>query len=138
MEKPLLIKGGSHQDHRGNLKYNNTFDASLIKRVYTISNTQDNPARGWIGHKIESRWFSCLKGSFKVSLIAIDDWETPSINLCKNEFQILNETFDVLHAPPGYIFRLEMLEDDSILLIMADYALGEVKDEYRYDLEYFN
>lgn len=56
----------------------------------------------------------------------------------KNEFKILNETFDVLQSPPGYIFRLEMLEDDSILLIMADYALGEVKDEYRYDLEYFN
>lgn len=138
MESPLLIKGGSHLDHRGELKYNNTFDASRIKRLYTISNTQVNPGRGWQGHKIESRWFSCVKGNFKISLIAIDNWSTPSKNLYKNRFQISNDTLDVLYAPPGYISFLEMLEPDSILLVMSDYELGEEDDEYRYDLEYFN
>jgi dTDP-4-dehydrorhamnose 3,5-epimerase-like enzyme len=138
MKQPLRIEGKKHRDARGNLKYNNNFDASKVKRVYTISNTIENPTRGWQGHKIESRWFSCIKGSFKVSLIAIDDWDTPSEVLPKKEFHLSSETLDVLYTPPGYASRLEMLELDSILLAMGDYALGAADDEYKYDLEYFN
>lgn len=138
MENPHIIKGKNHNDQRGELKYNNTFDANLIKRIYTISNTKANPIRGWQGHKLESRWFSCIKGNFKISLMAIDDWDKPIKNSLKQEFYITDETLDILYTPPGYVSCLEMLEEDSVLLIMSDYGLGEVIDEYRYDLEYFN
>jgi hypothetical protein len=30
------------------------------------------------------------------------------------------------------------MEKDSRLLVMADYKLGEIVDEYRFELNYFN
>jgi Holliday junction resolvasome RuvABC DNA-binding subunit len=36
--QPKLIKGVQHRDERGKIKYNNEFDASEVKRMYTIEN----------------------------------------------------------------------------------------------------
>lgn len=73
--KPTLILGNCHQDHRGHLFYNNNFDATNIKRIYVIENHSVDFVRAWHGHKIEQRWFSAIQGSFKIQLIAIDNWE---------------------------------------------------------------
>ncbi|MGK0386912.1 MAG: dTDP-4-dehydrorhamnose 3,5-epimerase-like enzyme [Patiriisocius sp.] len=138
MKDPILIKGENHQDQRGNLTFNNTFDTSSVKRLYTISNSESNPVRGWQGHQIESRWFMCMQGSFEITLIAVDDWEHPSIALKKQVFLISATALDVLFTPPGYITKLNMLAPHSKLVVMSDYAMGEVQDEYRFDLDYFN
>ena len=57
--KPILILGGSHQDKRGVLKYNNNFDVTSVKRMYIIENIDTFFVRGWQGHKIEQRWYGC-------------------------------------------------------------------------------
>lgn len=75
---PKLLKGSSHEDTRGTLIYNNDFDATAIKRIYVIENTTADVIRAWQGHQIEQRWFSALKGSFKIELIAIADWNRPN------------------------------------------------------------
>jgi len=66
---PKIITGNSHTDTRGTLYYNNDFDASEIKRVYVIENATTDIIRAWQGHKIEQRWFSAIKGSFKIGLM---------------------------------------------------------------------
>lgn len=135
--KPVIIQGGCHSDARGTLVYNNSFDASEIKRVYVIENKDTGFIRGWQGHRIEQRWFSTIQGSFEIKLIAIDNWENPSQSLEPLTFILNAEKMDVLHIPRGYVSSIHALTDGAKLLVMADYRLGEVKDEYRFDVDYF-
>lgn len=135
--KPKLITGNCHSDQRGTLLYNNDFDASQIKRIYIIENENNEFIRGWQGHKIEQRWFSVVCGQFKIQLIKIDNWEKPSLDLEVFTFLINSENLNVLHVPKGYVSSIQSLELNSKLLVMADYLIGENKDEYRYDIEYF-
>lgn len=134
---PQLIKGNSHADDRGVLQFNNDFNALGIKRIYTIQNRDTEFVRGWQGHKIEQRWFSAIQGSFKIFLIAIDDWNAPSTNLIQHEFILDAQKMDVLHVPSGYVSSIQSLEKSSKLLLMSDSLLGEINDEYRYDINYF-
>ena len=46
-------------------------------------------------------------------------------------------TLDFLHIPAGYLTSIKALEEGSQLLVLADYALGEIKDEYKFPLEVF-
>jgi dTDP-4-dehydrorhamnose 3,5-epimerase-like enzyme len=134
---PRIINGGSHSDERGTLRFNNSFDATNIKRMYVIENKDTTFVRAWQGHRIEQRWLSVLQGSFKIELIAIDDWNNPSKELERSTFIIYAEKLDVLHVPSGYVSSIQSLEERAKLLVMADYLLGEVQDEYRYDIDYF-
>ncbi len=134
---PKIIRGGSNTDSRGTLLYNNNFDASGIKRIYVIENKETTFVRGWQGHRIEQRWFSVLQGSFKIELIAIDNWENPSKDVERFSFIVDAAKLDVLHVPSGYVSSIQSLEEGAKLLVMADYLLGEVQDEYRFDIDYF-
>ena len=134
---PKIIRGGSHTDSRGTLLYNNDFDALGIKRIYVIENKETTFVRGWQGHRIEQRWFSVLQGSFKIELIAIDNWENPSKDVERFSFIVDAAKLDVLHVSAGYVSSIQSLEAGSKLLVMADYLLGEVQDEYRFDITYF-
>jgi dTDP-4-dehydrorhamnose 3,5-epimerase-like enzyme len=134
---PKIIAGGSHSDDRGLLQFNNSFDATPIKRIYLIENKETTFVRGWQGHRIEQRWFSALQGSFKIELIAIDNWENPSRDLKSLSFTANAVTLDVLHVPQGYVSSIQALEEGAKLLVMADYLLGAIQDEYRFDIDYF-
>ena len=135
--KPRIITGLSHSDTRGTLRFNNTFDATNIKRFYIIENKSTEMIRGWQGHRIEQRWFSGLQGSFKIELIEIDNWESPSPNLSAEKFIINSNALDVLHVPSGFVSSIKSLEEGSKLLVMSDYLLGEINDEYRFNFDYF-
>jgi dTDP-4-dehydrorhamnose 3,5-epimerase-like enzyme len=134
---PQLLKGNSHTDERGTLEFNNDFNALGIKRMYTIQNRDTEFIRGWQGHQIEQRWFSVVQGSFKIRLIAIDDWDYPSPSLEQHQFILDSQHMDVLHVSAGYVSSIQALESSSKLLLMSDYALGEINDEYRFDINYF-
>ncbi len=49
MVEPYVIEGGKFTDVRGSIMYNNTVNLSQIKRMYTITNTEDIPVRAWQG-----------------------------------------------------------------------------------------
>ena len=134
---PSIIKGNLFQDHRGTLRYNNDFDASSIKRIYIIENKDLSIERAWQGHRIEQRWFSAIKGSFLIKLIQIDNWENPNPESTVLEFEINDQNLEILHIPSGNISSIKATTDDARLLVMADYLLGEIKDEYRFPLDYF-
>jgi hypothetical protein len=134
---PKIISGNCHSDPRGSLFYNNDFDATAIKRVYVIENHNTDFVRGWQGHKIEQRWFAAMQGSFEIRLMEIDDWENPSKDLVPFVFVINTEKLDVIHVPGGYVNSIQSLEEGSKLLVMSDYLMGEVNDEYRYKVDYF-
>ena len=137
MQVPKIIKGGCFSDERGRLTFNNDFNALEIKRFYSIENRNAEFIRGWQGHKIEQRWFSAILGSFKISLIKIDDWNNPNKSSDLLEFELYHTNLDVLHVPNGYISAIQSLEENSKLLVFSDYSLGETKDEFRFPLDYF-
>ncbi|MBT0812917.1 WxcM-like domain-containing protein [Litoribacter ruber] len=136
--KPQLIKGDCFKDDRGTLTYNNAFDISEGKRIYTITNKELGYKRGWQGHQIEHRWFSAMTGSFLIQTVTPNNWEQPSKDLEILDFIVCSEKLDVLHVPAGNITLITALETNSKLLVMADHLLGEVKDEYRYNSDYFS
>lgn len=105
--------------------------------MYVIENKNPNFKRGWQGHKIEQRWFSAMTGSFEIKLINVDDWGNPSSDLKPYVFFLSSENLDVLHIPQGYISCIQSKEETAKLLVMSDYLLGEIKDEYKYPLEHF-
>lgn len=133
----MLLQGKKHQDERGVITYNNEFDASQIKRIYTIENHSVDFIRGWQGHKIEQRWFACMKGKFEISVIKIDDFENPSKDLAITKYILEDNELTYLHIPAGNITAIQALKKESKLLVLADYGIGEVQDEYRFPLEYF-
>ena len=137
MKLPKIINGDCHADHRGRLFYNNNFDATSIKRIYILENSTDAFLRGWQGHKIEQRWFSALTGSFKIQLIKIENWELPRKNSEVIEYVLTADKLNILHIPKGYVTSIQAIDKGSKLLAMADYLLGEIKDEYRYPIDYF-
>lgn len=134
---PKLILGGLHGDQRGVLRYNNDFDLHAIKRFYIIENQKTDFVRGWQGHKIERRWFSVMKGSVRIRLIAVDNWENPNPDLESLDFVLTAIKLDVLEVPAGYISSIQFMEEGGILSVMSDYLIGEIEDEYRYDINYF-
>ena len=133
---PSIIFGGTHIDNRGLLRYNNSFDASIVKRIYIIENNL-NFIRGWQGHKIEQRWFSAIKGQFKIQLIKIDNWIEPDKELKKTTFNLSDNTLDILQIPAGYITSIKSDEEGAKLLVMSDYMLNEISDNYKYPTNYF-
>ena len=134
---PYLIKGGRHADSRGQLCYNNDFELTEVKRIYTIENWDINTIRGWQGHKIEKRWFASVHGSFRMELRKIDDWEKPSKTCELFSYVLSDKELDVLYVPMGYASKIQSLNPSAKLLVMADYLLGEVEDDYRFALDYF-
>lgn len=137
MKNTKLISGDSFEDFRGKLNFNNSFVASKVKRIYIIENVNEHFIRGWQGHKIEQRWFCAVSGSFKIELIRIDNWETPSKDLKKEVFKVFSEKMDILHIPPGFVTSIKGLEEQSKLLVMSDYLLNEIEDNFKFPLSYF-
>ena len=131
---PKLIEGGVFSDQRGTLEFVNDFDLSAIKRMYFTINKSVNIVRAWQGHKIEKRWFFCVRGSFIVKLIKIDDWGNPSLDCSFFEFELTSKKPQVLYIPNGYVNGFKALEENSKLMIMSDYALNEIQnDAVRFD-----
>lgn len=137
MDKPAILEGKSYSDERGNVIFNNDFNVTEIKRMYYIENTDTEFIRGWTGHKIEQRWFSALQGSFLIRLIKIDHWELPSRQSEIVKFELNAGNLNVLHVPKGYVSAIQAREENSRLLVMGDYFLGESDDIYRFPIDYF-
>lgn len=127
-----LIKGDLFKDYRGLLYYNNNLDISDVKRLYIIENENIGIVRAWQGHRIERRWFSVLYGRFKIKLVKIDCWEFPSDHLIVEE-RILNNILETILIPPGYVTSIQSLEKKSKLLVMSDYQMNEIDDDYKFE-----
>lgn len=133
-----LIKGGIAKDHRGQIRFVNDFDMSLVKRFYIIKNSDTELIRGWRAHRMEQRWFYVLSGSFELSLVRIDDWENPSKNLDIEKRILKTENQQVVHVPVGYGTAFKALEEGSELLVFADYGIENAKnDDYTWPIGYF-
>lgn len=133
-----IIQGGVAKDQRGQIRFVNDFDMSLVKRFYSIKNIDTELVRGWRGHRMEQRWFYVLSGSFSINIIEIDNWNEASPDLPVRHLKIESKHLQVLHVPPGYATAFRAIEPDSELLVFADYLVNNaLLDDYTWPLDYF-
>ena len=134
MKRPHLISGGLHADERGKLAFVNDFSFPGIKRFYTITQSPQNGPRAWQGHREESKYFYCTKGSFLINLVGIDNWEKPADQLEVLSFKLSSEKSEILAVPGGFANGLYALTDDAQIIVFSERTVEEARgDEYRYD-----
>ncbi|NDC29374.1 MAG: hypothetical protein EBZ58_00240 [Bacteroidetes bacterium] len=104
---------------------------SQVVRMYCIE-PKVGVIRAWQGHKIETKWFYAVKGSFMVKTI--------NMNLIERmEYQLIDLEPKVLEISGGYYNGFESLEEGSVLMVFSDFRLEESKrDDFRESLENLN
>lgn len=136
LEEPKLIQGGEYKDERGLLQFVNTFDTSKIKRVYFASNANTKIIRAWQGHKSECRWFMCVRGSFLLKIVSLENFDDDNENSKPVfEYKLKEDNTQILFIPNGYANGFQALEEESKLMVFSDYLLGESEDDnYKFDI----
>ncbi|GAA4146757.1 hypothetical protein GCM10022216_32070 [Sphingobacterium kyonggiense] len=133
-----IIKGGEFQDERGFIRFVNDFDMTSIRRFYILSNSSEKILRGWRGHRTENRWFFSIRGNYKIDVVKIDNWESPSENLEVCSYFLHERDNKVLNIPEGYATLIQSLTSSNELLIFADFNIEHAKeDDYVYDVHHF-
>lgn len=130
----MIINGEKFSDERGEIQFVNDFDMSEIKRFYTISHPSTETVRAWQGHKIETRWFYCIEGSFDIRFVKIDNWESPSDDLIVKKVVLNSTNPSILKIESGYVNGIKALSENSKLISFSNYKLGaNTADEVRFD-----
>ncbi|QLC67486.1 WxcM-like domain-containing protein [Flavobacterium sp. LPB0248] len=133
-----IIQGGKFSDHRGIISYVNDFSFENIERFYIISNSHENPIRAWQGHKLDSKNFYCVSGSFNIHFTKIDNWENPSKELIIKTIYVSESDSKIVHIPSGYVNAIESLEENSKLISFSTLPLINVgEDDVRFPLDYW-
>lgn len=133
-----FLQGAISKDHRGQIRYVNSFDMKDIKRFYLIRNSDLDLVRGWRAHRIEQRWFYSLSGSFILSLVKIDNWDHPCKELEIEEIVLNSDDNRLIHVPSGYGTAFQAIDEGSEILVFADHYLDHAQyDDYTYALDYF-
>lgn len=133
-----LIKGGIFNDIRGRVSFVNDFDMTEVKRFYQINHKDTETVRAWQGHKVEKKWFYCIKGSFLFNIIKIDDWSNPSFDLVPQNFTLTETESNILSVPGGHVNGFVALEENSTLIVFSDQDLeSSKKDDFRFDKNYW-
>tara|TARA_R110002020_G_scaffold91560_2_gene222289 strand:+ start:22366 stop:22797 length:432 start_codon:yes stop_codon:yes gene_type:complete len=131
---PKLLKGGIFSDHRGQLTFMNEFDAAPVKRFYLINHPDKKVVRAWHAHKVESRWFYCTKGRFDFRTLPLSAVENTDTADHVETFVLDAQEPQLLEIPPGHAHGFRALEENSELLVFADFLLGENPDDhYRFE-----
>lgn len=138
MNKINIIQGGISRDSRGQIRFVNDFDMTLVKRFYIIKNSDMELIRGWRAHRIEQRWFYVLSGEFSLDVVKIDHWEQPDPHLPIQNYKLHAAEMKVLHLPAGYGTAFRALAPDSELLVYADYPVVHAPlDDHTWPVDYF-
>lgn len=134
----MIVKGNTHADQRGIVRFVNDFNFEGVKRFYVITHSDINVIRAWQGHKTETKHFFVAKGVFRVNWIKIDNWKQPSEDLEIQSRTLTDRKSEILIIPPGHVNGFKALESDSILIVFSDKTLQESKeDDFRFSLDYW-
>jgi len=123
-----FISGGRHLDARGCLRFCNDFDMSEVRRFYTISNSTEQPKRGWIMHKRETKWFFPLRGVTKIAVEKVGGGGQ------RRSFLLDAAEPAVLCVPPEHWFLIEQ-DGTAEVQIFSNCRVGEFpNDDFRKEI----
>jgi dTDP-4-dehydrorhamnose 3,5-epimerase-like enzyme len=133
-----ITEGSLFSDNRGTIAFANDFDLAPIKRFYRISHPNTDIVRAWQGHKIERKWFYCVKGAFEIKVIKIDNWDNPSKELPIKNHILRDDNTQILAIQKGCCTAIRALENEATLMVFSDKTLDEAKhDDFRFDKNYW-
>lgn len=136
--KPQKFSGKSHIDSRGALLFNNQAEISEFKRMYVIENSQEEPLRGWHGHRVEAKGFICLSGKVRIGAVEVDDWTEPSEGLAVYSDELTERSMDFIYIPGGYANAILSLEPGSRVLVLSSSTLQDsLADDYRFPANFW-
>lgn len=115
-----VIKGNNFIDARGKVHFVNDFDLTPVKRMYRIVHPDVDVIRAWQVHRLESKWFQCVRGAFWVQIADLATGKVHSIELTAHKDE-------VLYIPKGQANGFKALQPDSELLVFSDLTLEKAK-----------
>ena len=118
--------------------FNNDITKSTLESIQAIKTIQENNGEFGANRYIISNNESALNVMETFAMIRLNDWENPTEIVQKHTFILESVTLDVLHIPSGFLSHIKALQDNAQLLVLADYKLKEIADEYKFPLETFN
>ncbi len=137
--KPKLIKGNRIFDNRGSLRFSNDLNFKNIKRFYIVHNYSKNFIRAWHGHLNEQKYIGCVKGTFQISAVKIDNVKKPNKKNKIYNFVLNMSDSNFVFIPKGFANGSMSFEDNSELLIFSTSSISEsLKDDIRFDANYWN
>ena len=126
-----VIQGGRYADARGVLRFCNDFDMLAVKRFYTIANSAEQPVRGWIGHKRETKWFFPVRGK---TVIEVENFNRVDRVERVERVEMDAERPCVLKVPPGNWFKI-VQDGNAEVMVFSDCKVGEFEnDDFRREL----
>lgn len=137
--EPQLIKGNRVFDNRGSVRFCNDINFKYIKRFYTVHNYNKNFIRAWHGHLKEEKYIGCIRGTFQISAVKIDNVKKPNKKNRIFSFFLNQSDNNFIHIPKEYANGSMSLEEHSELLIFSTSSLKEsLNDDIRYKADYWN
>ena len=137
--EPKLITGNRIFDNRGSVRFNNNLIFKNIRRFYTVHNYQKNFIRAWHGHFKEEKFIGCIKGTFQVSAVKIENKKNPNKKNKIFSYFLNQSNNDFVYIPKGFANGSMSLEDNSELLIFSTLTVQDsLKDDYRFEPKYWN
>ena len=137
--EPKLITGNRIFDNRGSVRFNNNLIFKDVKRFYTVHNYQKNFIRAWHGHLKEEKFIGCIKGTFQISAVKIENKKKPNKKNKIFTYYLNQSNNDFVYIPKGFANGSMSLEDNSELLIFSTSTIQDsLKDDYRFSPKYWN
>lgn len=130
-----IIEGEIFRDHRGEIHSINDFrfDGD-VQRFYFLHHPSTTVIRGWHGHRYEKKWFYCVRGSFTIGLVEIDNWESPSPSLQAQLVKLTDTESRIVCVPEGYANCIKATTPNSVMMVFSGKILSEaLGDSWRYD-----
>jgi dTDP-4-dehydrorhamnose 3,5-epimerase len=140
MNKPTILKlsGGIHNDARGSIHFLNDLEDFHTKRIYIIENAQKEKSRGWHGHKLECKLFYPISGDFKLALVKIDCFESPSKDLIPIVYFMSSSNPFAISVSGGYANNLISTSHRAKMMVLSNFTLAESQnDDFRYPENYW-
>ena len=105
--------------------------------LFTI--TKKNFIRAWHGHFKEEKFIGCIKGTFQISAVKINNKNKPNKKNRIFSYFLNQSNNDFVYIPKGFANGSMSLEDNSELLIFSTSKVEDsLKDDYRFDPKYWN
>ena len=127
---PKIIEGNRIFDNRGSLRFSNNLNFKSLKRLYIVHNYSKNFVRAWHGHKKEEKYICCIKGTFQISAVKLDNLKKPNKKNKIFTYYLNENNNNFVYVPKGFANGSMSLEENSKLLIFSTLTIEEsLKDD---------
>lgn len=137
--RPTLIDAGVSTDDRGRICFANEFNLGQCRRMYIVENFSAGTVRAWHAHRHERKWVLAVTGAALACCVAVDDWDSPSVDAEVHRFVLDADHPQLLEIPSGFANGAMPLVPGTKLMYLSDASLEQsLEDDIRYPARYWD